>query len=83
VAVAMKYVEVAVSLEISLFRLPYLTQLDVATMAILGASGGNDKLWSVILIVAMVSTAIIGGDGATCTSHEVAFASWHIWSLAW
>ena len=83
VAVAMKYVEVAVSLKISLFRLPYLTQLDVATMAILGASGGNDKLWSVILIVAMVSTAIIGGDGATCTSHEVAFASWHIWSLAW
>ena len=76
-------VEVSVSLEISLFHLPYHTQLDVATMAILGASGGNEKLWSVILIVAMASTSIIGGDGATCSSHEVVLASWHIWLLAW
>jgi hypothetical protein len=40
-------------------------------MAILGAAGGNAKLQSVIVMVAMVRLAISGGDGATSTSHFV------------
>lgn len=46
-------------------------------MAILGAAGGNAKLESVIVIMEIVRLAIIGGDGATSTSHFVANSCGH------